>query len=116
MKQMTARQARVAEGIKRLIARIIVGGLQDPRIFPLTVTDVEVSADLRVAHVFVAIFEKENIDATLAGLISATPHFRRQIADELNLRFTPDLEFFYDDSLERGARIESLISSLRKSK
>ncbi|OGQ34287.1 MAG: ribosome-binding factor A [Deltaproteobacteria bacterium RIFCSPHIGHO2_12_FULL_43_9] len=95
---------------------LIAQGLQDPRISPLSVTDVEVSADLRIARIFVAIFDKGNIDTTLDGLKSATPHLRRQIAAELNLRFTPDLEFFYDESLERGARIESLISSLRKNK
>lgn len=116
MKQTSPRQARVAEGIKRLISRILIEGLRDPRISPLSVTDVEVSADLKIAHIFVAIFDKENIDKTLAGLKSATPLIRRQIADELNLRFTPNLEFFYDESLERGARIESLISSIRDNK
>lgn len=116
MKQMSPRQARVAEGIKRLLSILLVEGLQDPRISPLSVTDVEVSADLKIAHVFVSIFDKENIDTTLAGLKSATPHIRRQIAGELNLKFTPNLEFFYDESLERGARIESLIASLRKDK
>ena len=113
MKQISPRQARVAEGVKQVISGVILNGLGDPRISSLTVTDVEVSADLKVAHVFVTVFDKKSIELTLEGLNSAVSLFRRHIASELNLKYTPDLEFFYDESLERGARIESLLSSLR---
>lgn len=113
MKLISPRQSRVAEEVKHLISRVIVDGLEDPRVAPLTVSDVEVSADLRVAHVYVAIFDKEKKEMTLEGLNSAVPFFRRIIASELNLKFTPDLKFKYDESLERGARIESLLSSIR---
>ncbi|HLB58871.1 MAG TPA: 30S ribosome-binding factor RbfA [Bdellovibrionota bacterium] len=116
MKIVSNRQRKVAEGIKQLISNMLIHELTDPRIGFVTVTDVEISADLKISRVFVAIPEAGKKETVLNGLQSAIPAIRRQIANELNLRFTPSLEFFYDETFERGERIESLLAGLKKNK
>ena len=101
---------RVNEAVREVLSARIAEGLSDPRIGFVTVTSVETSQDLRHARVYVSVLgdESERAD-TLAGLASAHGLLQQSIAEELRLKRTPTLEFFFDDSIDRGMRITELL-------
>jgi ribosome-binding factor A len=109
------RSERVAEAIRVEVATFLTEGAKDPRIVGfVTVTGVEVTHDLRHAKVFVSVMgtEKEQ-RTTLEGLASLAPHLRSRLAKSLKLRFAPELEFRHDPSVERAARIETLLAQVK---
>lgn len=76
------------------------------------------SKDLRHAKVFVSIFDKnrENITSTMKALENAKPYIRREISRRINLRFSPEISFELDDSIEYGARISQILNQLNIAK
>lgn len=109
------RAERVAEGIREEVARFLQTEARDPRLQGLvTVTAVDVTRDLRTAQVFVSIMGSDEEKAsTLEGLQSLAAHLRGMIARTLRLRFAPELTFKVDPSVERAARIETLLARLK---
>jgi ribosome-binding factor A len=109
------RGERVGQRIQEIVARLLRKQVRDPRIGFVTVTGVEVSRDLHVAHVFVAGHGTDaEKAAALEGLNSAAPFFRRAVGRELSLRFTPQLVFEEDTGVERGFRVETILRELHK--
>lgn len=109
----TRRQRQVAELLHEEISLLIQQRARDPRLGFVTVTDVEVSPDLRVAHVYVSVLgSDDDVKESLAGLRHAAGFFRRELGNSLALRYLPELNFKLDDSLERGFRIDRLLNSL----
>jgi ribosome-binding factor A len=103
---------RVNAAVREVLAEG-VGELRDPRIGFVTVTDVETSADLRQARVFVSVLGSERTrEQTMAGLEAAHGVLQARIAQELRLKRTPQLAFEYDPSVERGVRMSHLIDEL----
>jgi ribosome-binding factor A len=100
----------VNEAIRETLSRTLAGGLKDPRIGFVTVTGVETSSDLRHARVYVSVLgppaERER---TLAGLRSSHGYLQERVAAETRLKRTPRLDFFYDDTVDRGMNIERLL-------
>jgi ribosome-binding factor A len=106
----SGRMRRVNEVVREVISGAIATDLQDPRIGFVTVTAVDTSPDLRSARVFVSVLgDEDEREATLAGLRSSHGPLQAAIAAELRMKRTPTLTFHYDDSLERGVRITSLL-------
>jgi len=104
------RLRRVNEAVRQVLSDAVTLDLKDPRVGFVTVTAVDVSPDLRHAHVFVSVLgEPAEREATLAGLRSAHGFLQRRVATELRLKHTPTLAFAYDDTAERGMRISQLI-------
>jgi ribosome-binding factor A len=110
-----SRPARVAEEFRQELSSILARGLKDPRITGfVTVTGAKMSPDLREATVYVSIHAQEaERDRTLEGLRAAAPFLQREVARNLKLRHTPHLRFVYDESVERGDRIERLLKEAR---
>lgn len=105
-----SRMRRVNEAVREVLSTEIAQGLKDPRIGFVTVTGVDVSPDLRAGRVYVSVLGDEHARAeTLAGLSSSHGYLQGKVAHELNLKNTPTLTFVYDDSVERGMRIEGLL-------
>ena len=107
---MSQRMRRVNEAIKEIVAES-VGGLKDPRIGFVTVTDVRVTQDLREAEVFFTVLpdtEEARVE-TGAGLQSAAPLLRHELNAQLRLRRVPDLHFIHDPLPEQGRRIDTLL-------
>ncbi len=109
------RLARVEEAIREVIADALAGDIKDPRVGFVTVTDVRTSPDLRHAHVHVSVLgdEREREDC-LQGLRSAHGFLQRQIAAQLRLKRTPELEFHYDNTTDNAMRIEALLREERR--
>lgn len=116
MDMPTRRQHRVADRVREEIADLLARRAEDPRLHGLTVTGVEVSADLRQAVVYVsALSGVEGSRGALAGLEHAKGFFRRTLADRLDLRIVPELVFRWDASLETGDRISRILDELAES-
>lgn len=104
------RTSRVADQIQRELAELLQREVQDPRLHGVTVSGVEVSRDLAVAKVFISsALEAHPPAELLAALASARGFLRSNLARRLRMRTVPELRFSYDDSLERGDRLASLI-------
>ena len=109
----TRRQERVSERIHEEICDVLQKRIRDPRLAGVTVTGVEVSPDLKVAKVFIsALGDRESRNSALQGLQHASKYIRRQLAQQLQMRFTPELRFALDESWERGARIDELLEQV----
>jgi len=109
------RVRRVAEQIKKDISRIIRNEIKDPRVASLTsVTEVQLTRDLRYASVYVSIYgsaaEKEE---TLQTLIRASGFIRAEVGKVVRLRYTPEINFFLDNSMEYGAHIDKVLKTLK---
>jgi len=95
------------------ISLLIQRRVRDPRLGFVTVTGVEVSPDLRVAHVYVSVLgSDDDVQRSLESLRRAAGFFRRELGASLSLRYLPELNFRPDDTLERGFRIDRLLDSL----
>lgn len=105
------RSARVGDQMKQEIADILMKKIKDPRIGFVTVTDVEISDDLRNAKVFVSAYGSDRKEV-LAGLESATPFIRGELGRRMRLRLLPEVLFRYDDTVERGSHIMDLLHGL----
>lgn len=109
------RPERLAELIRQTVAAFLTGSVRDPRIGFVTVTSVEVSADLGHARVWVSIMGTEEERArSLEGLGSAARFLRAQLSRELQLRTTPELHFDLDRGLEHSARIDEVLRKLKE--
>ncbi|MBU5306523.1 30S ribosome-binding factor RbfA [Clostridioides mangenotii] len=108
------RTARIAEEIKKVVSTMLISGIKDPRINSMvSVTDVEVTNDLRYAYVYVSILGGDQ-ESSLQGLKSAGGFTRREVGKNIKLRYIPEIIFKIDDSLERGMYMEELIKSVNK--
>ena len=108
------RSERVAAEIQRLIGQVLVQDVRDERAAAANVTRVKVTPDLRLARVYFALLTKDPGDPeeARAALSRAAPYLRRRIAQDLGMRYTPDLEFFFDEQLADARRIDSLLRDL----
>ena len=101
---------KLQELIKQEVGKMILNDLKDPRIGFVTVTDVEMTGDLREAKIFVSIMGgTEQVKNSLEGLNSALGFVRREIGKRIRLRFTPEISFALDTSLNYGEHIQKLL-------
>ena len=109
------RQGRIDEEFKRELSQIISYNLKEPSVTGMvSVTKVKVTPDLKYAKVSVSILNSKNTKETLAGLKKSSGFLRSELAKKINLRNTPELVFELDDSLEYGARIDSILIEIMK--
>lgn len=107
------RATRVADQIRMEVADIIMRKTKDPRVTSVTVTDVEVTDDLRIARVFVTTgVDGQHEAEALAGLAKAAGFIRAELGRRLQLRYTPELIFQKDVSGPRGDRILALLEQV----
>ncbi len=107
------RMGRIDEEYRKELSQIISYELKNPNVTGLvSVTKVKVTSDLKYAKVYVSIMNSKNIKDTLAGLKKSSGFIRSELAKRINLRNTPELIFEIDDSLEYGARIDSILKDI----
>jgi len=111
---MTRRTERVNELLREEISALLLKGTKDPRLAHMvTITAVEVAPDLKTAKVFVSVLgTEEEKTEVMQGLESAARFLRRELMGRLTLRYTPDLYFRRDDSIERGSRILQILKEI----
>ena len=101
---------KLQELIKQETGKMLLNDIKDPRIGFVTVTDVEMTGDLREAKIFVSVMgDTEQVKNSLEGLKSALGFVRREIGKRIRLRFTPEISFALDTSLDYGDHIQKLL-------
>ncbi|HEY6096746.1 MAG TPA: 30S ribosome-binding factor RbfA [Candidatus Deferrimicrobium sp.] len=117
MKGRGDRTARVGERIREELSLLLLRRVNDPGLAPVTVTEVSVTKDLRIAHVnYSALVAKEERPAVAKALRRSTGFLRRELGHLLGLRYAPELQFHYDDSFDRGARIDAILRDIPQGK
>ena len=111
------RMIRINDEIKKEVSEIIRSELKDPRIGIITsVLKTETTNDLKYCKIFISILgDDEKKKETLEGLKNASGFIRKQVAERINLRNTPELKFILDDSLEYSFKISKIIDDINNS-
>jgi ribosome-binding factor A len=109
----SGRDKKIAEEIRREASRILNFELSDPRVSGATVTTVRVTPDLKTARIYFAMpgCEERKGDAE-KGLKKSAGYVRHLIAERIRIKFMPQIEFFYDESLEIESKLKDLFASL----
>jgi ribosome-binding factor A len=115
---MKRRAERVADLIREEVAELIRKEIDDPRLKTgvlVSITEVEASDDLRYAKIFVSIMgSPEQTKEAFAALRRAEDFLRKSLSPRLQLRYLPEIRFFLDDTIQKGARVDELIHKLHE--
>ena len=117
MPENQTRLGRIEEEYKKELSQIIGYELKNPNVTGLiSVTKVKVTNDLKFAKVYVSVLNAKNVKDTIAGLKKSSGFIRSELARRVNLRNTPELIFELDDSLEYGAKIDTILKEIMPKK
>ncbi len=109
---MSHRIDKVESLIKEEISLIFLYKLQDPELGFVTITNVKVSPDLRIAKIYISVLNKEKREAVLEKVNASNGYIRSELAHRIKIKFTPELKFFIDDTLDYVEKIEGLIKKI----
>ena len=110
------RQKKIADQIQRELSDIVRRRVKDPRLVDLTITGVDVSSDYQYATVYVYRLggDPEALQEGMQGLESAKGFIRRELGSRLTIRYTPELRFRLDNSIDYADHIESLLAQIQR--
>lgn len=112
---MFKRSEKVAESIHEVVSGLLIKGVKDPRVGFVTITGVKVTDDLHLATIYFSVIGSDaDRKGTEAGLNSARGYLRREIGKTLTMRYIPDIVFRYDESVEYGSHIESILKQIHE--
>ncbi len=116
MRKNSIKNTRINGEVHRELSNIIRGEIKDPRINPMTsVVAVEVAPDLKTCKAYISVLgDEESQKDTLKGLRSAEGYIRRELARNINLRNTPEIQFILDQSIEYGVKMSKMIDDVTK--
>lgn len=108
------RIGRINDEIRRELSELL-RSVKDPRVREamLTITHVDTTTDLRYARVYITALDRTGDKGLMQGLKSASGFLRRELGHRMNLRYTPELQFIADDSIEHGAHILDVLSHVK---
>ena len=111
-----SRADRVGGLIQQILSDLLLRDISDPRLQMATISRVTVTKDLRLARIYFATASGQAGSADAAqGFRSAAGFIKRRLGPQLGLRYMPELEFYYDESFDHGARIDQLLKSIASS-
>ncbi|MBN2285313.1 MAG: 30S ribosome-binding factor RbfA [Tissierellales bacterium] len=110
----TKRKARLEHDIKRYLSQIILTGVKDPRVNEhVTITEVKITEDMKYAKVYVSSLSDEtNRNESIVTLNNAKGYIRKELSARLKTRFTPEIVFYLDDTIEHSIRINNLLKNI----
>ena len=113
--QAPKRADKVAEAIRNELSILLIQRVRDPKLQGVSISRVELSDDLRQAKIYYSLLHGgENRAEVKKRLLKAKGFMRSHLAKNLNLRFTPDLHFWYDETVEKVEEIEKLLAELAR--
>jgi ribosome-binding factor A len=105
---------KVEKLIKEEISNIFLHKMNEPDIGFLTITNVKLSPDLKIAKVYFSVLEKEKRKVALDRINNKIKFLRSELAHRIRIKFVPELKFFIDDTLDYVEKIEGLIERIHK--
>lgn len=112
MKKSFYRTDRVSAQLRRELGTIVHAMVRVHGLPSVSVSDVEITRDMAHAKVFVTALQSERAKEAMKGLKELTPEIRHELSRAVKMRHTPELHFHYDDSVDRGERIDNLLRDL----
>ena len=112
MKKSFYRTDRVSAQLRRDLGTIVHAMVRVHGLPSVSVSDVEITRDMAHAKVFVTALQPERAKEAMKGLKELTPEIRHELSRAVKMRHTPELHFHYDDSVDRGERIDNLLRDL----
>ena len=110
----THRVDKVEQLIKEEISYILLHKLHGDDLGFITVTDVKVSADLKIAKIYLSVLQKERREFVLNKINQRLGYIRSELAHRIRIKFVPEIKFFIDDTLDYVEKIEGLINEIHK--
>ncbi|MBS0350879.1 MAG: 30S ribosome-binding factor RbfA [Proteobacteria bacterium] len=110
--KVTKRTRQVADMIQRELATALRQEIKDPRLTNVVITDVVVTPDLKLAKVYFSLLNENELPAAQAALDKASGHFRHLIATRMELRYTPALHFYYDQTIVNAEHMDQLLKKV----
>ena len=111
---VNARAERVAGQVQKIVSDLLRRSIRDPRLASTTITGVKMSADLRIARIYFTTSEgPDSANQAGDGFQSAIGFLKRQMAQGLKLKYMPDLQFYYDESIDYGQHIDQLLKKIK---
>eukprot|EP00767_Chilomastix_cuspidata_P000024 gnl/Chilomastix_cuspidata/10049.p2 GENE.gnl/Chilomastix_cuspidata/10049~~gnl/Chilomastix_cuspidata/10049.p2 ORF type:complete len:129 (+),score=11.09 gnl/Chilomastix_cuspidata/10049:1429-1815(+) len=110
------RSARIGSQIQEVVSEILVKKTKDPRLSGVAITAVKMSGDLSSAYVYFSVYsdDKKAIKDAENGFKSAKGFFKKVVGNQLKLRYTPELKFMFDSTMENARRMEDLLKTIKK--
>ena len=109
------RTDRVSAQLRRELGTLVHAAVREHGLCSTSVSDVEVARDLAHAKVFVTVLEADKAAETVKALKELAPEIRYQLAHAVKMRHVPELHFLYDESVDRGERIDTLLREIGES-
>lgn len=109
-----SRLVRLESQVRRVLAELVAREVKDPRVGPLTITQVKLAPDLSLARVYYVPFGGGDRAQVEEGLAAAAGFLRGEVGRRAGLRHAPRLEFIFDDSFDRAARLDALIDAANR--
>lgn len=111
---MSIKTQRIASNIVKEISYILAYEVKDSDIRFVTVTDCKLSTDLSYAKIYVTVLDDDKKESTMEALKEASGFIRKELAERVDIRHIPELEFIYDESIEYGKKIEDIIEKIHE--
>lgn len=100
--------------LKEEVSMVFLHKLHDPALGLITVTNVKLSPDLKIAKIYISVFEREKRDGVIEKIRDRTGFIRTELAHRIRIKFIPELKFFIDDTLDYVEKIEGLIKKIHE--
>jgi ribosome-binding factor A len=110
------RSTRVGELLREILASVLLERVSDPRLQEITITEVDMSPDLKLARVYYAVRQGGDQEEVIMALDKAMGFIKQEVAREHILRTMPEFHFLPDETLDKAARLEELLDSLHRDK
>ncbi len=111
---MSIRQEKVQKMIKEELSLIFMSKLKDPAFSLVTITDVKVTPDLKLAKIYVSILDKEQRDAIFLKIKKIKKLIRTTLAQKINLRYVPELDFYVDKTLDYVEKMDNIFRQIKE--
>ena len=112
---MKQRAQRVSEELRKIISRILLEDLSDPRLGFVTITRIEVTDDLKFARVFYSVLgDEETKSSTAEALREELKYIRRLAVERINMKFAMEIKFEVDPSIDQSFRIDEILKKIKK--
>ncbi|MEN8259043.1 MAG: 30S ribosome-binding factor RbfA [Pseudomonadota bacterium] len=111
-----SRNERISSQIQKELAALLMRGIKDPRLGFVTINAVEVTRDLSVAKVYMTVLgaDEDEIHKNVKILNQAGSFIRHELGKNIRMRSIPELRFVYDDSIDRGMKLDSLLDEISR--
>lgn len=111
---MSIKLERIESNMVKEISYILSNEVKDKDIKFVTITDVEVTSDLSYAKVYYTVLDDSKKESTAKALKNASGFIRKELMDRMDIRYTPELDFKYDESIEYSKKIENIIDKIHE--